>query len=993
MRERSSRALRSVCFALLSLASTALGLDPGKSLTQYAHRVWQQEQGLPQPTIYTITQTHDGYLWLGLQGRLARFDGVRFTEFDGAPGAPLGNNPIRALFEDSQHTLWIGSSGGGLTRLIGGVFSRVSGLPDDTVNCILRAPGGGLWLCTSNGLVNFSGERFTVSSTDRGLPTGHLRTAVLDRRGALTLGGEDFGLAVWNGSRFFPVSGWPSPERGVQALLRAADGSLWVGTPSGLFRWKDGRLRSWTSSDGLPANSVLSLAEGGDGSLWIGTAGGLARLKDGEFTSFQARDGLSHSTVLALFRDREGSLWAGTKNGLNQFLDGRVTPYTTTEGLPSNNLGPVFEDHAGRLWIGTRDAGLVRFDGRRFRVLTTRQGLASNAVFSLAEDRAGNLWVGTAAGLNRLRGGRVEATYTTRQGLPANRISSLFRDSRGVLWVGTSKGLGRLTAGSFEPAPPDAGLDGKTILSLGGGVRVELFVAAADGVLTYLKDGRFQRAPGDAVRPLADSFCADPDHVLWAGTLGGGLRRYQDGKVTVYSVRDGLFDDEIYAVLLDDDNNLWMASSKGIFRTSKRELDEFAAGRRKSVSSYPLSTGEVRFECRAGVEPVACKTRDGRLWFSTDNGLILVDPHRLRRDAQPPPVLIRDVLVNNRATGLAGLGALRPRENNLQFLYASLSFLAPERVTFRYFLEGYDKSWSDARNTRFASYTNLPPGRFRFHVTACNGDGVCNARGSAVDLYIVPYLYQRRWFYPALAALLALLVWLAYQLRIRRMENQFTLVLAERTRIARELHDTLIQGLSSITMQMQALSNRMAASPQKLTLDDIIHDAGTCLKEARKSLWGLRSPSSAGELSARLAAMARRITEGHPVRLHLDLDPHFDPVPVELESHLLSIAQEALLNAVLHASAGAIEVVARRLPERITLLVADDGRGFSADAPPPPGHYGLLGIRERVAELGGELELESEPGRGTKLRVAVPAPKIPARVPRPAYADHQSSLR
>ncbi len=218
-------------------------------------------------------------------------------------------------------------------------------------------------------------------------------------------------------------------------------------------------------------------------------------------------------------------------------------------------------------------------------------------------------------------------------------------------------------------------------------------------------------------------------------------------------------------------------------------------------------------------------------------------------------------------------------------------------------------------------------------------------------------------------------------------------MLAERTRIARELHDTLIQGLSSITMQMQALSNRMAASPQKLTLDDIIHDAGTCLKEARKSLWGLRSPSSAGELSARLAAMARRITEGHPVRLHLDLDPHFDPVPVELESHLLSIAQEALLNAVLHASAGAIEVVARRLPERITLLVADDGRGFSADAPPPPGHYGLLGIRERVAELGGELELESEPGRGTKLRVAVPAPKIPARVPRPAYADHQSSLR
>ncbi len=979
-------------FLAFIFIQVALALDPSKTVTQYTHRVWQQEQGLPQPTVYSICQTHEGYLWLGVQGHLERFDGVRFTEYDGSPGARFGNSPVRALIEDNHHNLWIGSSGGGLTRLSGGVFTRLSGLPDDNVTSLASDGHGNLWIGTYGGLVKLAGGHFTVYTTAQGLPTNRIRAIAIGRDGAPWVAGEDFGVAHWNGAHFERILSEPA---GVHAVLSAGDGSIWVGTEQGLLRRRNGRIDSWTVAQGLPDNSILSLAEGSDGSVWIGTTSGLSRWKDGEFANYEALDGLSHSTVLSLFCDRESNLWAGTKNGLNQFLDGKVTPYTTREGLPSNDIGPVYEDRSGHLWVGTRDAGLARFDGRRFHVLTREHGLTGNAISSLGEDSAGDLWVGTSAGLNRLHNGRVSATFTTRQGLPSDQIESIFLDSHNRLWIATVRGLGWMEKGRFIAAPPSSGLAGKKVLSLGGGTRVELFAATADGDVTYLKDGQFGRIDLSRARlPQASSFLAAPDHILWVGTLGGGLRRCQDRKVISYSVRDGLFDDEIYATILDDENNLWMASSKGIFRTPLQDLEAFAAGKSKTVASYPLSTGEVRFECRPGAQPVVAKTHDGRLWFSTDNGLILVDPYRLRRDAQPPPILIRDVMVNNRPAESSELLSLRPRENNLQFLFASLSFIAPERVTFRYYLEGYDKGWSEPRNSRVASYTNLPPGHFRFHVTACSADGICNSTSAAAGLYIVPYFYQRRWFYPVLAAFLALLVWLAYQLRIRRMENQFTLVLAERTRIARELHDTLLQGLSSITMQMQGLSNRMPSSALKLTLDDIIHDAGTCLKEARKSLWGLRSPSSsATELPERVRALARRITEGHPIHLELDLPRDLGMVPAEIESHLVSITQEALLNSVLHGGPSTIELALRPLPGQIRLTIADDGRGFPAQAPPPPGHYGLLGIRERVAELGGDFEIDSEPGKGTRLRVTVPVPKSPARGPDKAHADHQSSLR
>ena len=969
--------------AAAALVHPAYGLDPRKTLTQYSRRIWQQEQGLPQPTIYSILQTHEGYLWLGTQGHLVRFDGAGFTDFTGSPGAPFGGGLIQSLLEDDDHGIWIGSTGG-LTKLAHGTFTHYGakdGLPNGPIGCLARGRHGEIWICTEKGVVKEEAGHFRPLSEVRGAAGAGATTACETTDGTLWAAALDTGLSRWDGTRFVPGPALPlSENHRVQSLLCARDGELWVGTDIGLYHMAGGKVRVWTMGDGLASDSILALAEGPDGGIWAGTRDGISRLRDGELANFRAGDGLSHSTVLSLAFDREGSLWVGTKNGLNQFLDGRVTPYTTGQGLPSNDTGPVFEDSGGSLWVGTLGAGLSKFDGRRFTTLNKKDGLASDFIYSLSEDGRGDLWVGTRDGLSRIHNGRVAENFGTKQGLPDKFIRVVFRDVKGVLWAGTPRGLAKYQNGRFTTYTEADGLAGNSIVALGSGRKSQLFVATENGGLAFLRDGKFTKYLQGHGAAETDYFYADPPaHVLWMGTLGGGLRRYRDGKATIYSVNDGLFDDQIYAILLDDESNLWLASSRGIFVVNEKQLDDFAEGRAKSITSIPLGTGDVRFECRAGVQPAAARTRDGRLWFSTTNGLVSVDRKRVQRSlVPPPPALLEEVMVNGQRVGAKDLKSLRPPQNNVEIHFTSLTFLAPERVTFRTMLEGYDKTWKRGGTPRLASYTNLPPGHYRFRVSACKGDRVCNDPATIAEFTIVPYFFETPPFFAAVACLTGLFIWLAYQLRIRRLKEQFQLVLAERSRIARELHDTLLQGLSSLTMQMQALSTRMRTSAEKETLDDILHDAGVCLKDARKSLWGLRSPRS-GETSmqSRLGQLARQAVDGRTAKLSLSIDKSGRDLPPEVEYHLLRIAREALANAVRHSGAGAIEVSLKSRGSSLVLSVKDNGRGFDASpgAPVPEGHYGLVGIRERAAEIGAELKLTSGAGIGTDVTLILPAGK------------------
>ncbi len=725
--------MRRVYF-FLAIGLTAVwplfSLDSSKSLTQYAHRIWGQEEGLLQPTIYSILQSQEGFLWLGTQDSLIRFDGIHFREFEFAAEAGLQRTLIRSLAEDADGNLWVASLGSGAVRISPNHqikrFTKKEGLPEDDAFCVVPDKAGATWVCTARGLVSIGRDgKMRVYSTADGLPSNQVRDTCVAADGTRWVTGIDFGLGAWDGAHFRKAAGLRANEM-ASALTCAKSGAVWVGTSNGAVEIAGSKITRLTAREGLPDNEVLSLIEAPDGTIWIGTNDGVTRYRNNELSVYRTRDGLSHSVVLSLFVDREGSLWAGTKDGLDQFTDGKVTPYSTNEGLLSNETGPVAEDHAGQLWVGTLGYGLNVFDGHHFRALTKRDGLLDDYILSLQIDRAGDLWVGSRAGLNRLHEGKVVASY------PGPEVRALSVDTQGDLWSGTSRGLDRFDGKRFVH------ISSGGVVSLNAGRSVRLFISTDANGFSYLRDGKETVYSLDITHPVVCSYIDVDRREAWLGTNGSGLLHWKNGVVTHLRVKDGLFDNRIYGILRDDAGSFWMASSKGIFRVSERDIDDFTNHKLHYVTSIPFSTGQLRFECRSGVQPAACRTRDGRLWFSTTNGLVVLDPHRLADNATPPPAQITSVIVNGqRREAVDGLD-LSPGERNLEVRYAGLSFVSPEKMTFRYMLDGFDKTWTEAGSRREAFFTNLPPGHFKFRVIARNADGVASARDAEFGFVVEP---------------------------------------------------------------------------------------------------------------------------------------------------------------------------------------------------------------------------------------------------------------
>jgi signal transduction histidine kinase len=476
------------------------------------------------------------------------------------------------------------------------------------------------------------------------------------------------------------------------------------------------------------------------------------------------------------------------------------------------------------------------------------------------------------------------------------------------------------------------------------------------------------------------------------GTLGSGLLRWQNESIARVHVKDGLYDNRIYQILNDDRGNFWMASSKGIFRVARSELDALADGKIRSVTSMPFSTGQLRFECRSGVQPAACRTHDGRLWFSTTSGLVVVDPRHLTDNLVPPPTQITAVLVNGGRIGLPRPLNLKPSQSNLEIRYAGLSFVSPEKVTFKYKLDGFDKGWTEAGSRREAFFTNLPPKHFKFLVYATAASGATSTSPAVLEFSVEPKLYQRIWFFPLIAVLLALSAVAVFRVRVNHLRQRFDLVLAERSRIARELHDTLLQGLSGITMQLQALWMRMPASKEKQFLAEIIEDAGACSQEARQSLWGLRARGPrTQEFSDKLAQLCREVLQESRISLKLDLQPIGLHALPDTEYQLLRIAREVVSNTLEHAHATLLHVHLSINKSQLNLSFEDNGVGFVAEnGVQLLDHFGLVGIRERAEEIGAELMLSSSPGAGTKITIQLPLNKtrLSESNPQPGY-EHQ----
>jgi len=753
--------------------SDAAALDPKKALWEYSLTAWQVEEGLPHDAVQALGQTRDGYLWIGTVEGLARFDGVGFTVFGRASEQALASGDIQALFESRDGSLWIGTYGGGLVRYRDGSFRAYGpkdGLTGLSVTALAEDAEGQLWVGTDgDGLFRFRAETFTRHTVREGLASDSVGALFVDHAGNLWIGTAS-GLNRLSQGRLSVEAASELAGEAITALAEDRERRLWVGTHNGLFRLQAGEPAHYTRASGLCHDSVRTLRLGSQGRLWIGTDAGLNRLNEGSLSCLSSREGLSDEKITAILEDREGSIWLGTlAGGLSQLKEGPIASVTTLHGLPSDNVESVSAARQGGLWIGTNQGEVGRLVDGAYLPLPPNATLHGTIVRSLHEDRGGRVWIGTEAGLFCFAAGRW-TRHTVGQGLPHGIVRSILEDRQGRLWIGTeSGGLACLEGGRFTTLTTRDGLPSNQIRALLQDRAGTLWVSTYGG-LAALGDRGFRTYTVDQGlgSNLVRSLHEDPDGVLWIGTYGGGLSRLEHGRITSYTTRDGLYNDVVYAIVEDDRGRLWMTCNRGLFSVDRRELADFAAGRVRRITSLAFGRSDgMRSADFNGGSPAGVRGSDGRLWFPTVKGLVALDPSDTTRRWSAPPPLIEHLEVDGVRLAARTRLVLRPGQRRLAIRYASLGFLAPERIFFSYKLEGFDPDWIDAGTQRTAHYTGLPAGNYRFRVRARTETGDWSGAEASLEVGQRAEWYRTRTFVLLAGAATVLLAGTGYRLRVR----------------------------------------------------------------------------------------------------------------------------------------------------------------------------------------------------------------------------------
>lgn len=821
---------------------SAQGLNPSKAITQYTQDVWGAEAGLPNNSIIAITQMQNGYLWLGTEEGLARFDGVRFTVFDKQNTPALLNNHISALLSGSKRTLWIGTQGGGLTQLRNGKFTTFTtrdGLANDAVLSLYEDATGTLWIGTNGGgLQCLKHGTFTTYTTRDGLPNNSIFSISGSKDGALWIG-THAGLVHFENKRFstYTVKDGMRDDY-IRCLYVDPAGDVWAGTnQGGISEFVNGRFVNYTTRDGLSSDTVWSIYGDRAGTIWIGTNdGGLSRLYRGVFGRYSVKQGLPADTVMSLLVDREGNFWIGTRGGgLVRLKDSPFTVFTSLEGLSNDVVLPVFEDHSGAIWVGTNGGGLNCLKDGKVTTYSTRNGLSDNVVLSIAEDREHALWIATRKGLDKLNGAQI-IHFTSSSGLPTTVVVSLYTDHNGTLWAGTRAGLCRFDGHRFITYTTKDGLPHDYVVALYEDHRNALWIGTGGGGLAKFENGRFTsftKRDGLSSDSIW-SVTGDPDGTLWIGTSGGGLNRFRNGRFTAYTVHEGLFDDEIFSVISDPRGSLWMSSNKGAFRVAKWQLNAYAEGRIATIDSavYGTSEGLRNKECNGGFQPAGWQTKDGRVLFPTMKGLATIDPGHIVSNSLPPPVAIEELTINGARFTPDRLIKSKPGKGQLQFDFTALSLVSPEKIRFKYRLDDFDKDWTDAGSRRSAYYTNIPPGQYRFSVIACNNNGVWNNSGASVSLFIAPHFYQTKIFSGACVGLMISLCFGAYRLRIRHLkvnERKLVVLVQERTRALQEEVYAKERARTELADAQQRLVEMSRLSGRAEVASGVLHNVGNVL--------------------------------------------------------------------------------------------------------------------------------------------------------------------
>jgi ligand-binding sensor domain-containing protein/signal transduction histidine kinase len=984
----SVAAYRLVTLAVMAcFLSEAHALDPHRQFSQYVREKWSAANGLPGGAIHAIAQSPDGYLWIGTDKGLVRFDGFTFVPVQ-PKSLLLQNDPILGLMTDAEGDLWVRMQTAGLLRYNRGKFENLASGPNATatqVTAMARENADGMLFSDlmSGTLRLRRGKLDLVAPANIASVTMSIAETT---SGKIWMGTLGAGLLYLENGRATRVTQGLT-ETKINCLLPVGDQELWVGTDHGLFRWSGTRFRRAALGPSLRDQPVLTILRDRDSNIWVGTARGLLRI-NASGTSFAEEEGIQGAgAVNTLFEDREGNLWVGGAMGLERIRDSAFITYATDKGPSSNTSGPVYVDGedrawfapekgglywikdghihavepallgkdviysiAGRdheIWIGRRQGGLTHL-GYSSGLVTTEtygraNGLAQNSVYVTYQSRDGGVWAGTlSSGISRLKDGKF-TTYTTTNGLASNMVSSALEGHDGTMWFGTPSGLSTLANGQWR---------------------------------TYsVQDG----LPSNNVNCLFE----DSARVLWIGT-SAGLAYFQMGRMhTLQEVPQSLRE-QIVGMAEDKSGRFWIATSDHVLRVPRDKLQSGVVTA-ADVREYGQADGLERTE---GVKRSRSVVSDsaGRIWFSLSSGLSVVNPSQITDNSVPALPHIEGITADNNTANLDASIRIPPSPRRITFEYTGLSLAVPGRIRFRYFLEGFDTSWSQPVAAREAVYTNLGPRSYRFRLVASNSEGLWNGPETAIALNVAPAYYQTYWFrLSCVAAFLGMLA-AAYQLRLRQLARQFNIRMEarvnERTRIARDLHDTMLQTFQGVLLQFYGLSAMLADRPEaQQKLEGLLAQEQQAINEGREAVLGLRSSTViANDLARAFTALGEELAakqNSHsPVAFQVEVEGETRDLHPILRDEVYRIACEALRNAFQHSGAARIEVGIHYDDRQFWVCIRDNGKGIDPkvlNAGEREGHYGLPGMHERAKLAGGRLVVKSRVNSGTEAEIIIPA--------------------
>ncbi len=1016
---------------LLTTSACALELDPSPDISQYSHTAWKVREGFTRGTIFSMAQTPDGYLWLGTEFGLVRFDGVQAVPWQPPNGEQLPSNFVQELLVARDGTLWIGTDKG-LASWKDGEFTQYPGLAGYRIYSLLQDTGGTIWFAAEN-----PGRICAVR----------------------------VGIAQCQGDGSFGIS--------VSALYEDHKGNLWVSAQTGLWRWAPGPPEHYGLPEGVQADELL---EDDNGVLLMttnksgrfeghvnGSMEGLKQLVAGKIRDYTLPAIAGQFTPLRLFRSSDGGLWIGTVRGLLHLYKGRIDGFSVAEGLSGDLVTSIFEDREGTVWVST-STGLDRFRQFAMPTISVNQGLSIAAVDVLQATPDGSIWIATADGLNRWQDGHMtvygrrnvqrqngrtdqqaaivnaRVTEVANSGL-RNKVNSLGQDDLGRLWAESREGVFYFDRGRFVQVPGLPGGDTSSIVGEGHGkvwisnfdqgliysttegavqripwarfghtypavallpdrLQGGLWLGFVEGGIAYLKDGQV-RASYNTADGLGHGAVMDlrlgSDGALWASTEGG-LSRVKDGRSTTLTSKNGLPCDAVQWAIEDNDHSFWLDMPCGLVRIARSELDAWVSDSKRAIQTkvFDSSDGVWSFGRNGSHTPYVTKSPDGRIWFSAPDGVSVINPHHLAFNKHPPPVHVEQIIADHKnydaSSQRSGDLRLPPHVRDLEIDYTALSLVAPERVRFRYKLEGLDSDWHDVGNRRQAFYNNLPPRKYRFRVIASNNSGVWNEQGAALDFAIAPAYWQTNWFRALCLLTFAAMLWTVYQLRVRTLERRQAVLErhqgeiralneqlikaqeAERIRIAGELHDGVLQQITSLTLRLGTVKYQVPADSEAKAsiagLQQELIGIGTDVRHLSHELHPAVLHESG--LPAALSSYCEEFSKVRGLPVSCEADESVKELSPGAALCIYRIAQEALGNAAKYSKAKKVEVRLTRSDGRVWLSVSDDGVGCDRSQAGKSGGLGLINMRERVHQLDGTFEFDSEPGRGTRVTATVP---------------------